>query len=76
VPCIGPLSFELEESLLVGKRISVLSLASACAVSLWFTNIVVGEIESGLLIDPVTKTQGWICSDGALTLMDRDRLLE
>jgi hypothetical protein len=31
---------------------------------------------SGLLIDPATKAQGRIHGDGALTLMDGDRLLE
>jgi hypothetical protein len=34
------------------------------------------EIESGLLIDPATKAQERIRGDGALTLTDRDRLLE
>ena len=37
--------FELEENLLAGQRISVLSLANVCAVSWKFANKVVGEIE-------------------------------
>ncbi len=39
--------FELEENLIVGQRISVLSLANACAISWGFANKQVGKIESG-----------------------------
>jgi hypothetical protein len=50
----------------------VLSLANACAVSWWFANKVVEEIESGLLIDPMMKAQGQTCGDDALMLTDGD----
>jgi hypothetical protein len=64
--------FELKENLLAGRRISVLSLANACAVSWGFANKVVGEIESGQLIDPKMKIQGRTHGAGALTLSDAD----
>ncbi len=38
--------------------------------------MVLEEIESGLLINPATKAQGGIHGNGALMLMDGDRLLE
>ena len=68
--------FELEESLLAGRHISFLSLAKTSYVSWGFSKKIVEEIESDLLIYPATKAWGWICSDGASTLMDGDRLLE
>ena len=64
--------FDLEENLLAGQHISVQSLAKTPSVSWGFANKVVGEIESGLLIDPSTKAQGRICGDGALALTDED----
>ncbi len=64
--------FELEENLLAGQRISVLTLANACAVSWGFANKVVGEIESGQLINPKMKIQGRTHGAGALTLSDAD----
>ena len=64
--------FDLEENLLAGQHISVQLLAKASSVNWGFANKVVGEIESGLLIDPSTKAQGRICGDGALALTDED----
>jgi hypothetical protein len=64
--------FELEENLLAGQRISVLSLANACAVSWGFANKVVREIESGQLINPKMKIQGRTHDACALTLLDAD----
>ncbi len=64
--------FDLEENLLAGLHISVLSLAKASSVSWGFTKKVVEEIKSGLLIGPATKAQGRICGDGALTLTEGD----
>jgi hypothetical protein len=64
--------FELEGNLLAGQRISVQSLANACAVSWGFANKVVGEIESGQLVDPKMKVQGCTHGAGALTLSFED----
>ena len=64
--------FELEENLLAGQRISVQSLANVCAVSWGFANKVVGEIESGQLVDPKMKVQGRTHGAGALKLSFED----
>jgi hypothetical protein len=64
--------FELEENLLAGQHISVLSLAKVCAVSWGFANKVIGEIESGQLINPRMTVQGHNRGAGAMTLSDRD----
>jgi hypothetical protein len=64
--------FELEENLLAGQRISVLSLAKVRAVSWGFANKVIGEIESSQLINPRTTVQGRKCGAGAMTLLDGD----
>ena len=64
--------FDLEDNLLAGQQVSVLSLANACAVSWKFANKVVGEIQSGKLIDPRMKVQGCKHGVGALKLSDRD----
>ena len=63
--------FELEENLLAGQSISVLSLANACSVSWKFAKKVVGEIENGQLIDPRTTVSGQK-RGRALTLTDGD----
>ncbi len=62
----------MEDNLLAGQHVSNLSLANACAVSWKFANKVVGEIQSGKLIDPTMKVQGRKHGDGALTLLDGD----
>ncbi len=62
--------FELEENLLVGQQISILSLAKACAMNRNFPKRVVGDIESGQLTDPRTKVQGHMHGKGALALLD------
>ena len=62
--------FDLEDNLSAGQHVSVLSLANAYAVSWKFANKVVGEIQSGKLIDPGMKVQGRKHSDSALTLLD------
>jgi hypothetical protein len=64
--------FELEDNLLAGQHMSVLSLATACAISWNFAKRVVGEIESGQLIYCKTKVQGRTHSYGALMLLDGD----
>ena len=64
--------YDLEDNLLAGQHVSNLSLANACAVSWKFANKVVGEIQSGKLIDPTMKVQGRKHGDGALTLLLED----
>ena len=64
--------FDLEENLLAGEQISVLSLADACAVSWKFAKKVVNEIENGQLIDPKTIVRGRKHSYGAMILSDGD----
>ncbi len=64
--------FELEENLLAGQQISVLSLAKVCAISWNFGEKVVGEITSGQLINPSTKVQGRTHGKGASALADSD----
>ncbi len=63
--------FELEENLLAGQSISVLSLANACSISWKFAKKVVGEIENGQLIDPRMTVSGQK-RGRALTLTDGD----
>ena len=53
---------------MAGQRISVLFLAKACAVTWGFANKVIGEIETGQLIDPRTTVQGHKHGAGAMTL--------
>jgi hypothetical protein len=64
--------FELEENLLAGQCISVLSLAKACAVSWGFAIKVIGDIESGQSINPRMTVQGGKRGAGAMTLSDGD----
>jgi hypothetical protein len=64
----------MEDNLVAGGRISVNALAAASKCSWNFANKVVGDIQSGQLVDPRTVVSNQARGVGVLSLSDDDCL--